>query len=100
MAIAKIVKPTTKNSPAIKTGKNPNNKAAEAYAKNGTGVAAMKAVIEDGHTNKLFGELIGPGSPAMMVSAGNRNRPTKTEGVETRGNGAATKGRIARGPMA
>jgi hypothetical protein len=24
----------------------------------------------------------------------------KTEGVETRGNGAATKGRIARGPMA
>ena len=25
---------------------------------------------------------------------------TKTSGVETRGNGAATKGRIARGPMA
>jgi hypothetical protein len=26
--------------------------------------------------------------------------PTKTSGIETRGNGAATKGRIARGPMA
>ena len=25
---------------------------------------------------------------------------TKTSGIETRGNGAATKGRIARGPMA
>ena len=100
MAIAKIVKPTTKNSSPMRTGHAKNNGPAEQYEKNGTGVAAMKAVIEDGHTNKLFGDVIGPGSPAMMVSAGNRNRPTKTEGVETRGNGAATKGRIARGPMA
>ena len=35
------------------------------------------------------------------VSMGDPNRDsTKTQGVETRGNGAATKGRIARGPMA
>jgi hypothetical protein len=27
-------------------------------------------------------------------------KPTKTSGIETRGNGCATKGRIARGPMA
>ena len=34
----------------------------------------------------------------ISKSAG--NEPTKTDGIETRGNGCATKGRIARGPMA
>jgi hypothetical protein len=33
------------------------------------------------------------------ISKGNTSEP-KTSGIETRGNGAATKGRIARGPMA
>jgi len=36
---------------------------------------------------------------AGMVGKGNY-KPIKTTGIETRGNGAATKGRIARGPMA
>jgi hypothetical protein len=37
----------------------------------------------------------------MRVSMGNPARDNvKTTGIETRGNGAATKGRIARGPMA
>jgi len=35
---------------------------------------------------------------AISKSAGNET--TKTDGIETRGNGCATKGRIARGPMA
>lgn len=39
----------------------------------------------------------------MRVSVGSVNRDggpeIKTSGIETRGNGAATKGRIARGPM-
>jgi hypothetical protein len=39
----------------------------------------------------------------MRVSVGAINRDggpeIKTSGIETRGNGAATKGRIARGPM-
>jgi hypothetical protein len=39
----------------------------------------------------------------MNISVGNINKGkakgTKTSGIETRGNGAATKGRIARGPM-
>jgi len=35
---------------------------------------------------------------AFSKSAG--GEPIKTSGIETRGNGAATKGRIARGPMA
>jgi hypothetical protein len=44
---------------------------------------------------------IKPGKPAMRVSMGDPNADdVKTSGIETRGNGAATKGRIARGPMA
>ena len=41
-----------------------------------------------------------PGMPARTVSIGNKTRGPKSTGIETRGNGAATKGRIARGPMA
>ena len=39
----------------------------------------------------------------MKMSVGvinNGENPTKTSGIVTRGNGAATKGTIARGPMA
>jgi hypothetical protein len=39
----------------------------------------------------------------MNISVGNISKSVgkgvKTDGVETRGNGAATKGRMARGPM-
>lgn len=51
-----------------------------------------------------------PGKPSdisstttMKMSVGNYNNgqnETKTTGIVTRGNGAATKGTIARGPMA
>lgn len=41
------------------------------------------------------------GVPARRVSMGDPGRDdVKTTGIETRGNGCATKGRIARGPMA
>ena len=40
----------------------------------------------------------------VEMTVGNINKSSggtpKTSGIETRGNGAATKGRIARGPMA
>lgn len=40
----------------------------------------------------------------LMVSVGNQTKGSykapKTDGVQTRGNGAATKGTKARGPMA
>jgi hypothetical protein len=39
------------------------------------------------------------GMPARRVSIGNITRGPKTDGVVTRGNGAATKGTKARGPM-
>ena len=51
--------------------------------------------------NTLRGVDVGPETNAMTVSIGDRgaNRVEK-EGVVTRGNGAATKGTKARGPMA
>jgi len=46
----------------------------------------------------------GSDASTVNMSVGNINRrkspEAKTTGIETRGNGAATKGRIARGPMA
>ena len=42
-----------------------------------------------------------PGTAAPRVSMGNPARDdVKTTGIKTRGNGCATKGTIARGPMA
>jgi hypothetical protein len=41
-----------------------------------------------------------PGMPARRVSAGNITRGPKTEGINMRGYGAATKGIKSRGPMA
>lgn len=41
-----------------------------------------------------------PGMPARRVSIGNITSKPKTDGITTRGNGAATKGTKARGPMA
>jgi hypothetical protein len=49
---------------------------------------------------KNLGKLdtLNPSIGQMSKSAGSKG--VKTDGIETRGNGAATKGRIARGPMA
>lgn len=77
-----------------------NNKPASAYAKPHT------------MSNKPVTVKANPGSPpnrskletldiavgAISKSAG--NEPTKTSGIVTRGNGCATKGITARGPMA
>jgi hypothetical protein len=40
------------------------------------------------------------GMPARRVNAGNMTRGPKTTGIKIRGTGAATKGVMARGPMA
>ena len=40
------------------------------------------------------------GMPARRVSTGSPTRPAKTEGINQRGFGAATKGYKSRGPMA
>jgi len=52
--------------------------------------------------NTLAANKTVPGGsiPARRVSLGDRIREPKTDGIVTRGNGAATKGITARGPMA
>ena len=101
--MATNVKATTKNNSPMKVGKNPNNLPADSYAKNGTSVAVSRSVTGHGMVdpNTLASNQTGPGGmSARRVSVGDIASSPKTSGIETRGNGAATKGRIARGPMA
>ena len=87
--MVKLVKP----SPADKvvTGKNPNNKPAETYASRGA-----KDKLSITSPRDEINEL---NPSAGMVSKGNY-KPVKTDGIKIRGTGAATKGVMARGPMA
>jgi len=77
-----------------------NNKPAEKYAKphtmSGKGVSGDLPAMSTQSGKDYMNE--------SNISVGNISKsnykPTKTTGVETRGNGAATKGRKAYGPMA
>jgi hypothetical protein len=77
-----------------------NNKPAEKYATphtmSGKGVSGDLPAMSTQSSKDYMNEAnISVGN----ISKGNY-KPTKTTGIETRGNGAATKGRTARGPMA
>ena len=51
--------------------------------------------------NTLPAKSVNPSTPAMRVSAGDPGADNvKTSGIKIRGTGAATKGLMARGPMA
>jgi hypothetical protein len=50
--------------------------------------------------NTRSAQEVGPETQAMDVSIGSKLEKVKTTGVVTRGNGCATKGVTARGPMA
>jgi hypothetical protein len=51
--------------------------------------------------NSLSSNEVTPKTGSMRVSAGNPNRDdVKTTGIKIRGTGAATKGVMARGPLA
>jgi hypothetical protein len=98
MSIAKNIKPTTKNSPKVVTGKNPDNKDASVYAKPHTmsGSAVGAAQAEDAVVLK------GKPIDALRPTIGNlfKSQPdTKTDGIKQRGHGAATKGFTSRGPL-
>lgn len=82
-----------------------NNLPAEKYAKphtmSGGKVNIKEAISVSKDPNSLSASEVRPGKPAMRVSMGNPNADdVKTTGIKTRGNGAATKGTMARGPMA
>jgi hypothetical protein len=63
--------------------------------------AAQMAVSRPPDPNSLKATDIRPGQPAGRVSMGNPDRDdVKTTGIKIRGTGAATKGTMARGPMA
>jgi hypothetical protein len=77
-----------------------NNKPAEKYAKPHT----MSGKSVSGSLPAMSTETGAEAIKKMNISVGTISKgnyaPTKTSGLETRGNGAATKGRTARGPMA
>lgn len=94
------VKPTKKNSPAIKVGSNKNILPAEKYATphdmSGNPVSGgLPAMSNQSGADYLKGVAISVGT----VSKGNYPA-TKTDGITMRGYGAATKGIKSRGPMA
>ena len=76
-----------------------NNKPASAYAKPHTMSGGKVSLKNEGYEG---GDRMT--TDALNMSVGNiRNKAykgVKTDGIVTRGNGAATKGTIARGPMA
>jgi hypothetical protein len=88
------VKPTKKNSPPVKTGANRDNKPASAYA--GRAKEALPELAARPNRSKLDELDVSIGN--YSKSAG--NEPIKTSGIKIRGTGAATKGTMARGPMA
>lgn len=72
------------------------NKPASAYAKNATSVAdGMSAVVKQGNAMDDLKISVGGISKSQSQSKG-----VKTDGIKIRGTGAATKGTMARGPMA
>ena len=95
-------KPTKANSPKVKVGANRDNLPAEAYAKP-HGLAAKSAPEAKGEPlqrgNQMKAYDMNNNTPVPRVSMG-LNEGVKTDGIKIRGTGAATKGLMARGPMA
>jgi hypothetical protein len=74
-----------------------NNKSAEAYAKPHT-MAGKPLKFEAGvSSNKQY---MKDANVSVANTHSNDYPPTKTDGIKIRGTGAATKGVMARGPMA
>ena len=76
---------------------------ASSYAKphtmSGKAVPAKLKKVAD--PNNIAVDKLGPKTAVQRVSAGDPGREdTKTTGIKIRGTGAATKGVMARGPMA
>lgn len=74
---------------------------AEPHTMKGGPIRMEDSISRKPDPNSLSADQVTPKTIAMRVSAGNPGRDdVKTTGIETRGNGCATKGRMARGPMA
>lgn len=74
---------------------------AEPHTMSGEPVSMKRAISVDKDPNTMSAREIRPSTPAQRVSAGDPNRDdVKKDGIKIRGTGAATKGVMARGPMA
>ena len=81
-----------------------NNKTASSYAKPHTMSGGSVDIGYKDGTNPGFGNNLSKGNDIDMsigyISKSAGNEPIKTDGIKMRGTGAATKGVMARGPMA
>jgi len=77
-----------------------NNLPASAYAKPHTmsGAPVVASTNPGNPPNRSKADTVNMSIGNISKAAGNET--TKTSGIVTRGNGAATKGTMARGPMA
>jgi uncharacterized protein (DUF2141 family) len=74
---------------------------AEPHTMSGGKVDTKECISVARDPNTLAAKDVKPGKPAMRVSMGDPNADdVKTTGIKIRGTGAATKGVMARGPMA
>jgi hypothetical protein len=90
----------TKNSPAIQRQGKKFNGTAEEYAKPHTMKDQPVDVVNvhAGVANNT--EYLRNANVSVANSRSNDYPPTKTSGIQMRGTGAATKGKMSRGPMA
>jgi hypothetical protein len=77
-----------------------NNLPASAYAKPHTMDGKPVGISENPGSGPNRSKLDTYDVTIGNISKSAGNEPTKTSGIVTRGNGCATKGTIARGPMA
>jgi hypothetical protein len=74
---------------------------AEPHTMKGGSVNVKDAISVKKDPNTLAAKDMKPGKPTYRVSAGDPNADdVKRDGIKIRGTGAATKGVMARGPMA
>jgi len=98
--MATEIKATKKDSPSITLGNAKNNKPAEVYAKNGATAQAGNAPMEAGEFVQTKSAKTANIKDPLMNGVSYGVGMEKTDGIEMRGAGAATKGRKSRGPMA
>jgi len=98
--MATQIKPTTKNSPRVVVGTGKHNLPAMDYAKPHTMTGKAVNIEDNPGKGASRGNLNSMDVSIGRISKSDGNETIKTSGIVTRGNGAATKGITARGPMA
>ena len=77
-----------------------NNKPAEKYAQPHTMTGKKVGNELPAMSNESGKDYMNEMVMSVGTTSKGNYKPTKTDGIEVRGSGAATKGRMARGPMA